>query len=668
MSMARLSHKIILGLLTICLFSFVAIPLQWWDYSNYRNINAAQLVFWGASVLLAIVFLAHPHQKHIPNPILWAILGIIISIVLLPFIDYPVSSIIGSPVGNFGIVQNLAGVMVAFVTYSVCKDNPKNQGILVVFTTMALITFTAIGILYGKTGVPFEKSLHASVFGRWGDIYALMAMPCLIIMAVGLYNPYKNIKYMAIFGITVIAFAIYVSDNNASLFLFLSMPFIYGFLCLLDKYGKKLSFIKPYLILLTGVAITLIIMMLITIMGNLIYEDGTLRGWQSLLERSLLLQAYITSIEQDIIRLFTGRGWAQNHDIQQLYTPLTASYFEQNIRVYLPKDPRAIAAGGLGATSLHNVIIDIMAAIGVFGVLAFLGMLHAIGKTVINHNFVLIAWIVLMALYTVWFPTTISIAPFFVALGITCAFIPSEKQPDCHHIHPINTPVLQKTVCVLSAIFVAGGAFFYAKQINILSKTEQKKVIAPQLYYNSPYNQDAVNYSQGRHLLRKLSNPALVGMIENTSVSKQQLQLLLDTIDIYIKKSEDGNHTMSIELLRIINTIMLHGDDETMLNIRKKYYPLWQDAFETVVERAPYRFDLWMPYFEFLEIRKHYQILGNMTQYILKNGNPNDPIALLYRGIAFRALGNEQSAQNDFQRAIDYGVTSIIFNARDFLK
>lgn len=86
-----------------------------------------------------------------------------------------------------------------------------------------------------------------------------------------------------------------------------------------------------------------------------------------------------------------------------------------------------------------------------------------------------------------------------------------------------------------------------------------------------------------------------------------------------------------------------------------------------MVKIAPYRFDLWKPYFDFLNQYKQYQEMGNIAQYILENGDPNDPSGLFYRGIAFRALGDEQSAKTDITRAIDYGIGSIIFNAKDFV-
>ena len=667
MNTILLPHKIILGLLTVCLFSFVAIPLQSWDYGLYANFNSAVLTYWGMASLLAII-VAFYSNNSIPMPIIWGIFSIIVSIVLLPFLDFPLSSIIGLPTGNFGIVQNLSGVIIAYATYSVCRDNPKNQAILVVATVLALITFTAIGIFYGKQGVAFEKAIQGNVFAPFGDIYAFIAMPSLVIVAVGLYNPHKTIKYISVLGVFVTAFNIFISDSQSAQLLLLSTPFLYGFLYMLDKYGKKFIAIKPYLIPLTIMALTTIITLLILWIEKFVNHNNSLGVWGTLMERSLMAQVFITTIMQEPATLLTGWGWGQNHYIQQLYSPLTSSFYETDVRVYGSGDPRAVNAGALGAKSFHNVLIDITAAIGIFGGIAFLAMLTALGKMCRNHNFVLISWIILMGLYSIWFPVAVTIIPFFVAIGMTCTLIPITEQTECKHMNAVHTPVVQKIVNVSVALFIIGGAFYYTKQVLILSKSYKNKIIAPELYDDTIYNQDAVNYSQGRHALRVLIAPSINSLLKGKSITENQSRLLIDGLNAYIKKSENDSLLLTLELLHVINIIMVQGDEKHMGKAREKYFPLWVPTLKKAIKMAPYRFDLWRPYFHFLTQYKQYQQMGNMAQYILENGNPNDPTALFYRGFAFRSLGDEQSAQKDIQRAIDYGISSITFNAKEFLK
>ena len=658
------SQKTILGLLTVAIFSFLANPIQTWDYSNYSNLNSIVLIQWGIAVLLSITLLFVKNHNRIPVPILWAVLGIVASITLLPFVDYPVSSLIATPVGNTGIIQNLSGVIIAYATYCFCRDNTKNQGIIVTITVLALITFTAIGVLYGKSDMPFGQAIRANIFASWGDVYALIALPSLIVITVGLYNPNQYIKYISVLGIIIVLFDVYISNSKSAQLLLLSSPIIYGFLYLFDKYGKKISVVKPYFIPMTIIALTTAIAISILWITNIANVDG----WQTILERSLLTQVYLTAIENDFSRLLTGWGWGQNHDIQQLYSPLTSSQFETDIRVYHPTDPRATAAGGLGATSLHNILIDSLAAMGIFGGITLLGMLYTLGKTCKNHNLVFIAWIMLIGLYSVWFSTAVSIVPFFIAIGITCSLITSEKLNTCQHIESINTPIVQKIALVSSAILIAGGTFYFAKQTAILSKSYQKKQVASELYYNSFYNQDAVNYNQGRKLLRDLSAPGINDLIDGKTISTNQLRLIVDTIDVYVEKSENNNHTMTIELLNIINIIMVQGDEKNMEKARQRYYNMWVPTLKKTVELAPYRFDLWKPYMQFLYDYGQYKPMGDIAQYILSNGNPNDPTALFYRGLAYRALGDNVSANIDINNAIDAGVSSIIFNAKEFIQ
>lgn len=662
-----ISHNVLLGLIIICLFAFVATPLQSWDTSFYINLNTAQLTFWGASVVLAITLLLQKNHTDVPTPIAWGVLGVIISIVLLPFINYPLSSVIASPVGNTGIAQNLSGMMIAYGVYCLCRDNPKNQGYLVILTLLALITFTTIGIFYGKIGMPFEQAIRSNVFARWGDVYALIAMPSLVVMAVGLYNPNQHIKYISIAGLAVVTFNVYISNSNSAQMLLLSTPVIYGVLWLMDKYTPKLAVLKPYFVPLTLVALTVIIAISILWISNFADANGKLGGMQTVLERSLMMQTYFAAVSAEPVTLLTGWGWGQNHYIQQLYNILASSSFETDVRVYDPSDARAIAGGGLGGTSLHNMLADIMAATGIFGLIAFLGMLYALGKMVQNHNLMVVAWVVLVALYSVWFPTAVTVVPLFVAIGITCALIPTDEHEKCDLVTKINTPMVQKGACGLGAVILIFGTFYYAKQVTILSKSYQTRAITPELYYDNIYNQDAVNYTQGRKLIRDLASVGLNKLIKSKEITENQLLSFIDSMDLFVHKSEQGHKTMTMEFLTVTNIVMVQGDEKIMIRAREKYFPLWVPTLKEVVAIAPYRFDLWQPYFQFLEKYGQHQEMGNMAQYILENGNPNDPMALLYRGIAFRYLGDEQSAQKDIQQAIDNGISAIVFNARDLL-
>ena len=664
----KIKNQYLIAMITIAVFSYLGTLVQTWDYTERLNLNTPLIITWlsGAMIVLGLLFTQQQQNTHIPKSILWWAVSIIISILALPIMDYPMASLMGVPLNNMGIAQHMAGIAIAYAVYKICHNNPNHKNILITITAISLLVFTITTV---ATTEPNGRNRYA----MWLDVHALMALPSLIIFAIGLYQPTKWVKYIAIAGIVLAIYNIAISKNQTAQILLILLPVVVGALYAIDKiFTKNTTFIKAILNPLSVLITTGFVMSMFVLAPQMEgMESGTkLSILSTLTQRSLVLNTYFVSIYYDITSLFTGFGWGSMRDIQMNYGGLASAIFESEHRIYPLEDRRAIINSGIGATSLHNIFIDLMAGIGIFGGIAFLLMLYHLGRACAGHHMVLGAWIILGAFYSFWFSTSVTVVPFLIAIGMTAAIIPTEQDESCPHAQKIATAPVQKIIFALSAIVLCFSAFYKIKQINLLSKTIVEGKIAPELFYENFYNQDSTNFQDSVIFFRSQINIGLLPLVKSEPMSEQQLLIMVDAIDVLKEKSDNGHKKMTAELLNIINIIMKNGENENenMQKARQRYFPLWQSTLKQTVQQTPYRSFLWRPYLKIMYDSEQYQMVGNMAQYILQNGNPNDPMALYYRGLAFRALGDEQSAKNDIQLALDYGITAFLPNARNSLK
>ena len=659
----NIKHPYFITLIALAFFAYIGTLLQTWDFSGHYNLNTPLVTTWvlGALLLLGLMFTTQ-NNPHMAKSILWWAVSIIISLLALPMVDYPVASLIGVPLNNMGIIQNIAGIAIAYSVYKICLDNDKGKNIIIAIAVLSLFVFTIATIMT-------TNDMGATAFSVWLDVHALMAMPSLVIFAVGLYQSEKWVKYLSVVGIIIALFNIVLSKNMTAQALLMVLPIVIGGLYAIDKlFPNKSTSIKATLNPLAILVTTGVVMLAIFLLPYLEYSSKK-QILHTMTQRALLLNTYFFAAYYDIASLFTGFGWGSMRDIQMNYGALASGVFETEHRVYPTlHDPRAIIVGGLGSTSLHNIFLDLMASIGVFGAIAFLFMLYHLGRACANHHIVLGTWIVLGAFYSFWFSTSVTVVPFLVAIGITAAILPKAEDETCPQAEKIATATVQKTICICGAILLLLGAFYKVKQTNLLSKTIIERKIAPELYYDNLYNQDHTNFQQSIKFFRKQINHGLRPLVNSQPLSNAQLLIMIDTLDLLKEKSDKGHPRMTAEFLYIINLIMEQGEEEHMLKARQRYFPLWEGALKRAVIETPYRSFLWRTYLQTMYQSEQYQMVGNMAQYILTNGNPNDPMALYYRGLAFRALGDEQSAQTDIRSALDYGITSILPNARKSLK
>ena len=646
----------------IALFLYLGTVLQTWDLTHFRNLNTTIIALYALSALSA-VYLFFTQKLPAPNPAILCYTAIgILATLMLPFLEYPVGSIIGIPVSGMGILQVFAGAIIAYITYIACLHNTKNQSFIIIGAIIAMTAFIVIG------------KLDVAGFALWDDVYALIAMPSIVIMTAGIYNPCKKTKIISMVGICIAIYAIFISANNVSKALVVIAPILMGGLFIIDKiFKEKSNLIKPLLIPAAIIVATLVIFSSILFLDVLYALKNEKSQFGSILktitQRCLILLNYVVAGQQEPFAFLTGFGFASPTYIQHLYAPLTHATYTPNESIFVASDTRNIGTGGMGATSLHSFLFDIMAGVGIIGGILFLTMLYFIGKSASKYNTLMTAWIALAVLYSFWFPTAVTIVPFFVAIGITCALkYNNQNTNDSIECNALNKKNIKPIVFFAPAIVLLLGSVYYIKQIQLMNKTIINQKVSPELFYKDTYNQDHTNYTMSLSFFRLRAAGALNKLINGETITETELLMFVDTMDVYAQKSDDNHPLMIVEFLHIINIVMGQGEEKDMLKARQRYFPLWVPTIKKAVANAPYRFDLWKPYFDFLRKYKKYNEMGNMAQYILENGNPNDPTALFYRGMAFSALGDEKSAQKDIQRAVDNGIAFIIFNAKDFLK
>lgn len=542
----------------IALLAYLGAVFQTWDLTNFRNLNTTLIMLYAVSALSALYLLSTPKLPAPNHAILCYVAIGIWGVLMLPFLDYPVGSIIGIPVSNMGILQIITGAIIAYAVYVACLQNQQNQFYMILATVIALTVFVMIGQLY------------ENVFSAWDDVYALIAMPSLIIMTAGIYAQCQKTKIASIVGVIIAIYAIATSDNLAALFLLFMVPFLIGGLLLIDKlFNEKASVIKAILIPTSVIFTTAVLFGLVGFVDGT--DDNTSNTLRTLFGRTIIFLNYSVATEMEPSKIFTGFGFASTSHIQTLYGPITNAIYSPDGPLVSARDLRHIQAGGLGADSLHNVLLDTMASVGIVGGLLFLTMFYFIGKSASKYNAVIATWIALAVFYSVWFPTAVTIVPFFVAIGITLALKHNNQNPDeIPQCDVLNKKGVKSAVFITPAVVLLLGGIYHIKQIQLMNDTIINQKISSELFYDSAYNQDHTNYTMSRIFFRNRAGQALNKLIKGETITETELLMFVDTMDVYAKKAEDNHTLMNIELLNVLNVIMLQGAEKDMLKARQK--------------------------------------------------------------------------------------------------
>lgn len=612
--------------LNIFIFSLPPIGVGIWPQSEGAiaalNICAALctlgllIVASGKNTYIVRRFLVHPYVL-IP-------LGIAgLSLILTPFYDLKLRHLIGAAQTGEGIAQWFCWA-VFILAALVCFRLKFWRGAL---TLAALLSFA---VSMGLTLAHVYRGFIWTPYS-YPDYLALSAF-CLI----PLLWPYvrRFLSFAAAAGIMFIAvnaLLLATQNNIGILYSLLGMGF-FTVLWLLRGIDEKRK-MKIALPLLAAVPVLVIggLMGLAALPDDLgFYKFNGSYAMVTVFSRAYLIDTALKPIGENFMMFFTGGGWGSYTEIMTRYLPVDW--------LDLTKDTQQWDGITVDHFHSHNMIIETLSAIGIFGAALVYFLMVSVpvfAKTRQKFPALLFAG-GFVSIGAFWFLMPLNIP--FAALGLAACAGTGGKNLR------FKIPAFAPAILVL-ALLVTGTAGF------VTGKTALKNndYIPQQLDVTQAQNNCPMEYEDfgagGIQISKMLIARMRYMVAENEKLAEDDNPDIRQTIQTELKKMnhlfcqstiyKTRNKTgLRFKIARLIvrGELLMGLSDHIDEDTRQYYYEGWEQDMRDWLRAAPQRSDQAVLFLLWHFLNGREDIAGDIAGLIYKQ-NPEDPVGLWFKGL-----------------------------------
>ena len=542
----------------------------------------------------------------------------LLTLLFAPLHLYPLGGILGTPhQANNGIIL-FASAPILFLTSEYLYS--KNKAYLQCLFSL----FVIIRLIYEYL---YPLSINAS------NDFLSVALLLLLIILISSFDkksiPLKELKkptnILSIIAIALSLYSIY-AFNNESVKLAMSFGAILAIVLVtiqhkfsaLYKKLHKIIFLLPALI---SVSTTFIIYILQVIDTEILYNTSV-----TLWQRSTLLDMAVNAM--GIKEWLIGNGWGLNNDLilNNVWVDGIVNYSNNKLDSNFNS-----SINGRGINHIHNSLFEFLMSGGILMGLGYLSIYVFAGWSCRNRPILLSMWTAFALTETVWFMSPATMVIYIFALGITIVSNDTTSLKPTGFILKLKKIVVTKSF-ILLALFSIFMSTTYIPYVNKLSKK-----IPSETFYGTYYAPEKTGFRTEYFIWRKLYLLVFNDLAQGKYFQQDAITYTVDIIDSLKKKSNEGYKKSTIELnnlYKVLFNIQTKSNTTLLEKFSPREFNNWATAVLRLAESYPKRYDLYVHYLSWHMDRQFYPAVDEMTKRLLRS-DPNNPVALYWRGILF---------------------------------
>lgn len=595
----------------------------------FAHVDTRELIYVAIlSAISLIGFIALYNEKQTESSYkitkLFILIGVL-TIITAPFKEYPIGSLIGNYQQQFNSMSLfiIAPAIIKITDYLKTKNNHIVEIMVVLFI-----------IFRGASELVFPKRITSSY-----DFMAFTGLFGLAIIAPTITKDFLNkLNIAKIIGAICALLMVLLSENRTSIAVLIIIPIsviIFNYLC--KKIVNKENTYKINQIIPVSLLILSTVFILLGSMLNIL-SDANFTN--SLWQRGIFLQSAIEGF--DLKTLLIGNGWGSTNNLildnvwQDGITTTKNNLISPNLSKLIK---------GIGLNHMHNELFEYLISGGVIIATLYCAIWYKISKYAKNNIITISILSVITVLYSTWFTFVGDIVLFIVMLALI-AKKASTKQLQKSKYTTI-TYIYVSFTCIILFIF---NAFIYSPYINKLNSKLPEK-----LFYGSFYSTEKTGFIPEKKILRANVLNTFKKINDSEPISQQQITLMIDSLDTLKKKAIEGNKIAIFEVNALYQMLFTYyKSNKGIEQIRRREFNNWATTVLLADEAFKNRPELAISYLHWHTALNFDQAVDEVTKRMLIR-NPNNAVALYYRGLLFRKHKNnlgEKMLKKSFEQNI----------------
>ncbi len=599
-------------------------------YGLWVQSEIVLLIFHTASAICAIGLIGCVYSlEHNSNnikltlPAVFALSIFILSLLSLPFREFPILHLWGLPEHGEGALLYLS---VFIIIIGFFYSNQKEwMRMFLEITLTVLIFFLAFVTTFNNISIEkFDTILFPPYFFR--DYLAFFSL-------FGIYVSLNNFKENKILFYMLFSASIYLLVISENLSAQITIPIV-AIICFLTKKSLNYAALRPPLLYGLGFFLIISIFLFSFVFSNAISVTSSFGS------RIHLHLIWYEAITNNILNFLGGYGFGNYEELLILYSNQTgiATYSSGELPFW--DTYRRVDF------SSHNAFLDIFGSTGIFGF--FLYSMFFMSTFLLRpikaiNVFMCVSVIILSSM---WF-----LMPGVMAVFAYCLTLRNDTNYNVINLSKKSLLYLflSSAICIVSVIYLSVKPAIEIKNYQQNKISDLKKC-------HSIFKDEKFGGYYTAKLLRSAFN------LEGTNVVKNYEQYQADNFYCLFLSSETQlNHSPSLMLLvsnlSVRSDLLIHSENYPgWKTLQNKIATNWDKRIIQLVDIAPQRHDLLIPYLTWKISKKDFKESMNVIEYSLKK-SPDNAIGLWFKGVIGLETGsNKKESIKYLKKALINGV------------
>lgn len=570
-----------------------------------------------------------------------------LSLLLLPFHEFPLRSVLGSVRTGEGTLWWLNVSVMSAAAMLLWRLEFWRRALIVMAVTGFAVSYV-MTISYNYMG----HMITPYFFSDYLAFTIITLMPLFYMWSIRFFKKPVALALFCVFFDVLI----YFTYNKAIIVFSFVMPPLFFALWALPKISEqKKKQMAVFLIALLPIVAVIFMLVLAKLPFTHGFYDFAHSGFfKTIASRAYLVGVAIEPLQHNPLAWLTGLGWG---------------LFEDHIITYLPLNWVSITNNtnfqwdGITTDHFHshNMFTEILSALGISGFallyLYFLNFALSARKAWLLPTLLLSTALVTWASLWFWLPLHLPYIAFAAASTSRSRFI------------KIQIPAVVFSVVLTGVIllqFAAAGLIFSTAYITHAYDPPGLAVAESQ----SACTIDYEDYGTGglnlsRIMADRLRYTTTLADDDGLKKKRDEIQTHIKALNHLFCQSQDymqrykGSERLKLTQLLMRGEILLRLDEILDQQTHDYYYNGWKEDLQVWLVANPHRTDQAVPYLLWHVIHEQEARAQDIAE-IIYHRNPNDPVGAWFKGLYMLSLGQNQQGLSLMRAALDNGIERVM--------